>query len=75
MTPEQFCYWLQGFAEITDTDLGGVQPREWQIIRDHLNLVFKKETPDYNIKVTPTFSPPKPLDNWPHYPNGPLVTC
>lgn len=42
MTPEQFCYWLQGRAEIdpsTPTD------QQWEIIRDHLALVFDKETP------------------------------
>lgn len=43
MTPENFCYWLQGFAEITSTP----QPSEaqWQAIKDHLQLVFTKETP------------------------------
>lgn len=42
MTPENFCYWLQGHYELmgermlTDKD---------KIIRDHLALVFHKETP------------------------------
>ncbi len=43
MTPENFCYWLQGHLEI-----GGVKKltaEEVQVIQDHLNLVFKKETP------------------------------
>lgn len=33
MTPEQFAYWLQGYAEIS-----GKQPTEseWQVIKDHL---------------------------------------
>jgi len=56
MTPEQFCYWLQGFAEITGANVGfgsNPQPHEWEVIKDHLNLVFKKETPDYNVKVVP----------------------
>lgn len=43
MTPEQFCYWLQGFAEITPAAPDWAQ---WTIIRDHLQTVFKKETPD-----------------------------
>lgn len=42
MTPEQFCYWLQGYAE-----MGSPAPNEeqWQVIKDHLKLAFKKETP------------------------------
>lgn len=42
MTPENFAYWLQGFAELTPD-----RPTEaqWQAIRDHLQLVFTKETP------------------------------
>ena len=43
MTTEQFVYWLQGFMEINDPDRIG--PKETQIIKDHLSLVFKKETP------------------------------
>ena len=44
MTPDQFVYWLQGYAEIN-----GCAPSEeqWQVVKDHLQLVFKKETPAY----------------------------
>lgn len=44
MSPEQFCYWLQGFAEIhgdAPTD------EQWQKIRDHLQTVYHKVTPIY----------------------------
>jgi hypothetical protein len=42
MTPENFCYWLQGLLEIGDpSELNMTQV---EIIKDHLNLVFKKET-------------------------------
>ena len=36
-----FAYWLQGFAE-----LNGKPPtkEQWEMIKEHLNLVFKKET-------------------------------
>jgi hypothetical protein len=44
MTTEQFVYWLQGFMEINDPYHIG--PKETQIIKDHLALVFKKETPN-----------------------------
>lgn len=43
MTAEQFTYWLQGFMEINDPDR--ISPIETKIIKDHLALVFKKETP------------------------------
>jgi hypothetical protein len=46
MTPEQFCYWLQGIAECGNTFVQPT-PRQWSIIKDHLQLVFKKETPSY----------------------------
>lgn len=43
MTPENFCYWLQGFMELSNERT--LTPEQVQIIRDHLNLVFIKLTP------------------------------
>jgi len=45
MEAQQFCYWLQGFAELNN----GVPPNDmqWKAIRDHLALVFNKVTPNY----------------------------
>lgn len=42
MTAQEFCYWLQGYAE-----LGGERPTEaqWAQIKEHLKLVFTKVTP------------------------------
>ncbi len=45
MTPENFCYWLQGYFEISQNNWGLAQ-YQIQIIQDHLNLVFDKKTPD-----------------------------
>lgn len=42
MTPEQFCYWLNGFGELT-TD--APTPEQWKAIKEHLETVFTKETP------------------------------
>lgn len=42
MTPEQFCYWLKGRAELQSTP---ISPAEWQCIKEHLDLVFRKMTP------------------------------
>jgi hypothetical protein len=43
MSPEQFVYWLQGFAELC----GGDRPTQaqWQSIHQHLATVFHKVTP------------------------------
>ena len=41
MTSRDFCFWLQGFYEITGTDK--ITESQSQMIRRHLNLVFKHE--------------------------------
>lgn len=47
ITPEQFCYWLKGFMEVADpSELNCTQT---QIIKDHLDEVFNKVTPDRKI--------------------------
>lgn len=68
MTPENFAYWLQGFAEIADKK--APNDKEWQIIKDHLQLVFDKKTPTYPI------SDPNVFPKWqePHTIN-PSITC
>ena len=47
MTAEQFTYWLQGFMEVADPARLG--ERETQQIKDHLKLVFDKQTPDRSL--------------------------
>jgi hypothetical protein len=44
MTAEQFVYWLQGFMEVANPD--AINKSETQVIKDHLKLVFDKQTPD-----------------------------
>lgn len=70
MTPEQFCYWLQGFAELSPKI--APNPTQWKQIQDHLNTVFKKVTPSYTElfkELKPdTYNPPP---NWPR----PEVIC
>lgn len=50
MTPEQFCYWLQGYLEITTADERpqhpGLTENQRRMISDHLDTVFTKVTPD-----------------------------
>lgn len=45
MKPEQFVYWLQGYFELTGSN--ELSEQQVEIIKDHLALVFKKETPSY----------------------------
>jgi hypothetical protein len=40
MTPEQFAYWMQGFAELTTEPPTAEQ---WRSIRDHVASVFVPE--------------------------------
>lgn len=42
-----FAYWLQGFFEISNKKGQELSAQQVQIIKDHLALVFKKETPTY----------------------------
>ena len=42
MKSEQFCFWLQGYFEIGESE-EGLSPRQVQIIRNHLNMVFRYE--------------------------------
>lgn len=44
MTTDQFAYWLQGYFEISGSS--SLSDTQVQIIKDHLDLVFKKVTPN-----------------------------
>lgn len=50
MNSNDFCYWLQGFFELSNNNQG-LSKQQTQIIQDHLNLVFNKKTPSYNSKM------------------------
>lgn len=55
MTPEQFAYWLNGFAELNQS-MEQPTPEQWKSITEHLKTVFVKVTPELQIK---------PSVNWP----------
>lgn len=42
MTPNDFCYWLQGFMEISGTK--AIDKAQVAVIRKHLELVFANVT-------------------------------
>jgi len=54
MTPEQFAYWLQGFAELNPS-LEQPTPEQWKSITEHLKTVFVKVTPEFQIKPSITW--------------------
>lgn len=47
MSEQAFCYWLKGFVELTNNN--AIDEVQWKIIKDHLELVFKKVTPNYTL--------------------------
>jgi len=42
MNERDFCYWFNGFAELSATP---PTPEQWQSIREHIASVFVKVTP------------------------------
>jgi len=62
MTPQDFVYWLQGYIELQDPKT--INEQQVQIIKDHIALVLKKETP----KIVPmkpwTSTPPNYWGGW-----------
>jgi hypothetical protein len=76
MTPENFCYWLQGYFEIsraTGQPLV-VTDKEIKVIEEHLQLVFKKETrasqPSDVFKVTSVITSNSPNKNGDIFPTN-----
>jgi hypothetical protein len=55
MTPENFCYWLQGYFEINAVYLTqGLDAAQTEMIREHLQLVFQKLTSSKGLKPDTT---------------------
>lgn len=49
MNTQEFCYWLQGFFEISGTN--NLSKKEVAIIKEHLDLVFNKVTKNPATKL------------------------
>lgn len=73
MTPEQFCYWLQGKCEL---DPSMPTEAQWECIMEHLKTVFVKVTSP--LKTTTTIPPNESiryyLDGSKEWPPNP-ITC
>jgi hypothetical protein len=65
MNSLNFCYWLQGYVELS-TNNKGLSPKQLDMVREHLKLVFKKETPDQDVLNVQLCSP-QPLGNFADY--------
>jgi hypothetical protein len=44
MSPQDFCYWLQGFMEVSDPK--SIDEKQLEVIKKHLALVFTNVTRD-----------------------------
>lgn len=73
MTSDQFCYWLQGYFELKKTidHREGATSETMKMIEDHLQLVFKKETPAFEVKLGPADS----FDSYRWWSAPPVLTC
>lgn len=76
MSPEQFCYWLQGLLEVGNPK--ELNETQIKIIKDHLSLVFNKVTPtrsdyleDELMKAIEDMQKKEVSD----FPKPPVVTC
>lgn len=59
MTEQEFCRWLKGFVELSEVSM--ISEKQWNVIKDHLNLVYTKLTPVYS----PVPMPHKEFKPWP----------
>lgn len=68
MTSRDFCFWLQGYFEITNPE--DINIEQTQMIRRHLALVFKHEIdpsmPDTNGELQDIHDG---KDSYPYWPN------
>lgn len=56
MTSRDFCYWLHGFFELADDTLFDLNTKQVDLIKKHLDLVFKQEIALTNSPVQPLAS-------------------
>jgi len=70
MNSIDFCYWLQGYFEISDAK--EITPTQLEVIKNHINLVFKHEIDPLRDSQTST---PASILNSIHSLNDSLVRC
>lgn len=62
MTEKDFCYWLQGFFEMTEADV--LSQKQVLMIREHLALVFNKVTSSIQDDYEVDDGTPKSQGKW-----------
>jgi len=73
MTPENFCYWLQGFFEISGSN--EMTSEQAMTVKRHLDLVFHK-SPITHPTIIPSYYPPQDGTGSPPYQWDQMtVTC
>ena len=77
MSPEQFCYWLQGLLEVGNPK--ELNETQIKIIKDHLALVFNKVTPT-RIEIKDMDDMEKIIKEWKEserqtFEKPPIVRC
>lgn len=60
MTPQEFCYWLQGLLELSP-DLKNLNEAQVKMIRDHLGYVFTHLNPTLQQTITTYQEPNKSI--------------
>lgn len=56
MTPEQFCTWLQGYVEISNSY---PTEDEWEVIITKLSTTKLRSTSDFTTRLADTWNPKK----------------
>lgn len=76
MKAENFCYWLQGYFEISGVDGDTMTTEKIECIRKHLALVFKHDidpkqgSPEHQAELNEIHNPPSLRP-----PGGGLMRC
>lgn len=71
MTSRDFCYWLQGYFEVSGTKQ--LTREQGEMVQQHLSLVFKHEIdPSFGAKVQEALST---LHTPGRIPGEPLIRC
>ena len=63
MTPQDFCYWLNGYFDLSDGQT--LSPRQVEVIKGHLSLVFDKQKPSLKDLIEKELTPESVLDKMP----------
>ena len=74
LDPRAFAYWLQGFFEISDAK--ELNEKQVAVIKEHLELIFRKVTPSHSITITESTDPFKDIVKVPYvHQHGLLCSC